>query len=253
VVSELGPAATVFFWLGPVNILLGVFNLIPGFPLDGGRVLRAILWGISGDFRHATRWSAASGQVVAWLLIGVGFAMILGVRVPVLGSGPLAGLWIALIGWFLNNAAIASYQRVVLQTTLGDVLVTEVMLWNTVPVAPDLPVQTFVDELLLRTNQRAFPVIEEGRLQGLVCLEDVRRLDPEKRKVWHVNDIMTAVDRLHTVTPSQRVTNALQLLAEHKVNQVPVVDQGRFVGMVTREGVLKWLSLRGMKLHGESR
>jgi Zn-dependent protease/CBS domain-containing protein len=251
-ISKLSPVATVLFWLGPVNILLGLFNMIPGFPLDGGRVLRAILWGISGDLQRATCWAAASGQAFAWLLIGVGFAMILGARVPFFGAGPVAGLWIALIGWFLNSAAVSSYQRVVVQATLGDVPVSRVMLSDYVEVAPDIRVRTFVDELLLRSSQRAFPVIEEGELRGLVCLEDVRKLDPERRGVTPVSDIMTAVERLHTVSPSQKATDALNLLAEHRVNQLPVVDNGRFLGMVTREGILKWLSLRRIPLHGGS-
>jgi Zn-dependent protease len=126
-VSALNPLATILFWLGPINIMLGLFNMVPGFPLDGGRVLRALLWGLSGDLLRATRWAAFGGQAVAWLLIASGFAMIFGIQVPLFGSGPVAGLWIALIGWFLNNAALMSYQRVVLQQTLGDLLVTRVM------------------------------------------------------------------------------------------------------------------------------
>jgi hypothetical protein len=123
----LSPLATVLFWLGPVNMLLGLFNMVSGFPLDGGRVMRAALWGMTGDFVRATRWAAAFGQGFAWLLIAAEFAMILGVRVPVFGTGPVGGLWIALIGWFLNNAAITSSRRVILQQRLGDLPVTRVM------------------------------------------------------------------------------------------------------------------------------
>ncbi|HKJ87871.1 MAG TPA: site-2 protease family protein, partial [Gammaproteobacteria bacterium] len=100
--AGLSPAATMLFWLGPVNIILGVFNLVPGFPLDGGRVLRAVMWGVTGNMRRATRWASRAGQGFAWLLIFTGVSLILGVRLPFLGTGPLNGLWLAFIGWFLN-------------------------------------------------------------------------------------------------------------------------------------------------------
>jgi Zn-dependent protease len=111
VFAALDPLATIAAWLGPVNIGLAVFNLVPGFPLDGGRVARALLWGATGDIVRATRWAAAMGQTFGWMLMAIGFAMILGLRVPYFGTGILNGMWIALIGWFLNNAAIMSYRQ----------------------------------------------------------------------------------------------------------------------------------------------
>jgi Zn-dependent protease/predicted transcriptional regulator len=251
-VSVLNPLATVLFWLGPINILLGLFNLVPGFPLDGGRVLRAILWGVTGDLARATRWAAAGGQGFAWLLIASGFAMILGVRVPVFGTGPLAGLWLALIGWFLNNAALASYRRVLLEERLGDLPVTRVMYRNPVQVPRDISVQALVDEHLLGSSQRAFPVVDDGRLVGLVCLEDVRRLPRERRAETRLAEIMTPVGSLHTLSPSEKASAALSRLGEYQVNQLPVVQDERLLGMVTREAILRWLSLsRGTGVGGE--
>src|SRR5690606_8733133 len=106
--SSLSPLATRCFWLGPLNVILGIFNLVPGLPLDGGRVLRAARWGATGDMVRATRWASSAGRAFACLLIATGFAMALGVRVPFFGTGLVGGLWLALIGWFLNNAAVAS-------------------------------------------------------------------------------------------------------------------------------------------------
>lgn len=249
-ISKLSPVATILFWLGPINIILGLFNMVPGFPLDGGRVLRAILWGVTGDLRRATRWAAAGGQGFAWLLIASGFAMILGVQVPIFGSGPVAGLWIALIGWFLNNAALMSYRRVLVEENLGDLPVTRVMHRDFVEVAPEATVQELVDRHLLGSSQRAFPVVEAGHLKGLVCLADVRNLEQDRRRETRVHEIMTAASDLQTLSPADKASAALNRLAERRVNQLPVVENGRLMGMVTREGILKWLSLSRGSGHG---
>jgi Zn-dependent protease len=241
--ATLGPLATILFWLGPVNIILGVFNMVPGFPLDGGRVLRAILWGITDDLAQATRWAAAVGQGFAWLLIGSGFAMILGARLPVFGSGPVAGLWIALIGWFLSNAALTSYRRVLVQEHLGDLPVTRVMHRDFVAVPPEMSVQDLVEQRLLGSSQRIFPVTSGYRLTGLVCLADVRKLDRAVRSSKQVGDIMTPLAALSTLAPSDKASDALSRLAERGVNQLPVVENGELLGMVSREDILKWLSL----------
>lgn len=242
-VSSLGPVATVLFWLGPVNIILGIFNLVPGFPLDGGRVLRALLWGVTGDFTRATRWAAAGGQGFGWLLIGSGFAMILGVRVPVFGTGPVAGLWIALIGWFLNNAAMMSWRRVLVQERLGDLPVSRVMHRDFQSVAPDSSVRDLVEEHVLGSSQRAFPVVDGGRLEGLVCLADLRKVDRERRAETRVRDVMTPREDLHAIAPADKASDALSTLAERNVNQLPVVEDGKLLGLVTREDIVKWWSL----------
>lgn len=241
--STLNPLATILFWLGPVNIILGLFNMVPGFPLDGGRVLRAILWGVTGDYAGATRRAAAAGQAFAWLLIASGFAMILGFRVPLLGTGPVAGLWVALIGWFLNNAALMSSRRLLVREGLGDLPVTRVMHTDFVAVAPDLTVRDFVDEHLLGSSRRSFPVVEDGRLRGIVCLADVRKLAPDLWAATRVREIMTPEERLQRISPSEKASDALDRLGSGGVNQLPVVDAGRLLGMVTREDLLKWLAL----------
>jgi len=113
--AAIGPTATLLLWLGQINVVLAAFNMLPGFPLDGGRVLRALIWRSSGDMLGATRFAARSGQALSWLLIGVGLAMVFGLRLPLLGGGPAAGTWLALMGWFLNAAALAGYRDVTLR------------------------------------------------------------------------------------------------------------------------------------------
>jgi len=243
--AALNPIATLLLWLGPVNIILAVFNLVPGFPLDGGRVLRAILWGITNDLLRATEWASRLGQAFAWFLIMVGIGMILGLRVPLLGSGLLSGMWLALIGWFLNNAALMSYRQLLVSEVLQDVPVSRLMRRDVLTVRPDMPIDVLVDECLMQGDQRGFPVLDDGDLLGLVCLHDIRRIP---RRAWHatsVRDIMTPAERLSTIAPNADAAQALQYLSQGGVNQLPVIDHGELEGIIRREDILKWLSLYG--------
>jgi CBS domain-containing protein len=241
--AQVGPVATLLLWLGPVNIILGLFNLVPGFPLDGGRVLRAILWGLTGDLTRSTLFAALVGQAFSWLLIGLGFAMLLGLRVPFFGTGALGGLWLALIGWFLGNAARQSWQGRLIEDRLGSLPVSRVMHHDYRVVEPDLSVLELVDQGFLALSYRAYPVVTEGELRGLVSLEDVRRLGRDQWVATRVEEIMTPLARLHTLGPADSASKALKLLAEQGVNQLPVVERGRILGLVTREDILKWMAL----------
>lgn len=246
--AALDPFSTVMLWLGPINIMLAIFNLVPGFPLDGGRVLRAAIWGATGDVYRATRWAAALGQAFAWLLIACGFAMILGLRVPFFGTGVFGGLWLALIGWFLNNAAFMSYRQLLTRRSLENVPVSSVMLSRFATVPPHTSLASLIDEYIMRSDQRAFPVVEGDRLVGLVCLEDVRRLSPAERATQSVRDVMTPARELATIAPDEATAEALQALSRRAVNQLPVVKDGQVRGLIRREDILKWLTL-----HGEER
>jgi Zn-dependent protease/CBS domain-containing protein len=242
---RLAPLPTLLTWLGPVNVMLGLFNLVPGFPLDGGRVLRAILWGATGNLRRATRLASQAGQGFAFLLVGTGVAMVLGVRVPVFGSGVLGGIWLAFIGWFLNNAAVLSYRQLVLRESLEHVPAGAIMRTQLVRVAPQTPLRAVVDDLVLPTGQRAFPVEENGRFVGLLALRDLYRLGRAAWERARVADVMIPAERLASVPPGEAAANVLGLLGQRDVGQVPVVEDGRLLGLVRREDVLGWLSLHG--------
>jgi Zn-dependent protease len=243
--AKLNPVATLLLWLGPVNIILAVFNLVPGFPLDGGRVLRAVLWGITDDRLRATEWASKLGQGFAWLLIAVGVSMMLGLRVPLLGSGLFPGMWLAFIGWFLNNAALMSYRQLLVSEVLQDVPVSRLMRRDVLTVRPDVPVDVLVDECLMQGDQRGFPVVDDGDVLGLVCLQDIRKIP---RREWHATsarDIMTPAGRLSTIGPDADVALAMQYLSQGGVNQLPVVEHGEIKGLIRREDILTWLSLYG--------
>jgi Zn-dependent protease/CBS domain-containing protein len=242
--GRLGPLATLLTWLGPVNILVALFNLVPGFPLDGGRLLRAALWAMTGDIAVATRWAAGVGQVVAGTFIVAGFAMALGVRVPLLGVGLPNGLWIALIGWFLHQAAGASYRHVALQSALQDVPVSRLMRREVRAVSPETTVRELVDDWMLGTDDRAFPVMEGERLVGVVAIEHVREVPRERRDLVTVGSIMTPERELEVIGAQVDAGDALRALVRSGVNQLPVVDHGRFAGMLRRADILRWVELR---------
>ena len=241
--AALSPLATLLAWLGPVNLLLGVFNLVPGFPLDGGRVLRALIWGATGSLRKATRWASRGGQAFAWLLIGTGMLMLFGLVVPVLGGGPWSGLWLMFIGWFLNNAALVSYRQLLVKETLEAVPVARIMQTRLTRVAPDISVARLAGEHMMASGQRVLPVERDGRFLGIVSLSDLQR---SERRAWDrmsAAEIMTPVSRLACVSPGDDAGEALAELARRGVNQLPVLDKGRLVGLLRREDVLKWLAL----------
>ena len=242
------PLATVLLWLGPINIMLGVFNLIPGFPLDGGRVLRAALWATTRDYSKATRWAAGVGQAVGLLFILAGVTMMLGARIPLLGRGLVSGLWIAFIGWFLKSAAASSYSQVMVSDLLDDVPVSRLMKHQPVTVDAAVSVAQLVDGYLMASAERAFPVVEEGdRLLGIVTMEDVRKVPRDLWQTTRVSDIMTNAPDVAVVSPDETAAAALKTLAARDVEQLPVVDGavgGRLVGLLRRLDIMRWLELQ---------
>lgn len=244
----LGPAATLLVWLGPINLFVGVFNLLPGFPLDGGRVLRAFLWRATGDLERATRWATRAGQLLGLLLVFAGIAMAFGADVPFLGRGIVTGIWLAMIGWFLSSAAAASYRQHLMSSLLEGVPVAQLMRPEVDVVAPTLPLVHFVDEHLMRSDQRAFPVVESERLVGLVCLEDVRKLPRGAWQDAQVGDVMTPSAALSVVTPEEEVNEALRALGRRDVEQLPVVRDGRLVGVLRRRDIFRWLELQAPRV-----
>lgn len=236
--ARIGPVATLLLWLGQVNLLLGVFNLVPGFPLDGGRVMRAILWHATKDLRKATRWASNAGRGFAWFLMGFG-------AVSLFQGAFGQGIWLILIGWFLNYAAAMSYQQLVARQALEGVTADDVMTRAVTPVVPELSVDALVRDHLMASEQRAFPVVADGVFLGLVCLEDVRRAPRDR---WHetsVRDVMTPRERLVTLAPDDEAERALRLLGQGDFDQLPVLEGDRLLGLVQRRGLMRWLTLHG--------
>jgi len=231
-------------WLGVINVVLGVFNLVPAYPMDGGRVLRAILWRLRGDPNAATRGAAIVGRVVGYLMVAGGV-------VWALRSGDIgSGLWLALVGWFLATAAEATMQQAGVERSLSGIRVRDAMDVTPPAVSPNESVADLVSERMLRGDDRSFLVRhDDGGLAGMVTLGDVKRLPRESWPDARVTDIMTRYDDLATIGPEEPLADALRLLQQREVGQLPVMEsEGRLpVGLVTRRGILRLIEAR-MKL-----
>jgi Zn-dependent protease len=224
-------------YLAIVNLLLAAFNLLPGFPLDGGRVLRAMIWNATGSLRRGTEIATTVGRLVAYGLVFWGVLRVLDGEV-------FAGLWIGAIGWFLANAASASLQQVVVDQRLAGLRVRDVVRPDTTAVLPGASVAEVIELVMLPGTRRAVPVVD-GRLIGIVTLGDVGKVPPERRDRTWVGEIMGGTHGLVTVTPDDTLVDALQALGKGDYEQVPVVDErGGLIGLLTRADILRVLQLR---------
>lgn len=231
------PPMAVLQWLGYINIVLAFFNMIPGFPLDGGRVLRAIIWGITKDSARSTRIAARVGQIVA-------FAFIIWGIVGFFSGQNVGGLWLTLIGWFLLEAARSSYTQVEVAESLRGVKVSDVMTRDWPVVDGRMNLQTFVDEHLLTTGQRCFVVEENGAVSGLVTPHEVKTIERSQWKSITVAAVMRPLKNLHTVAPRTSVTKALEVMGREDLNQLPVVRNGHLEGIISRSHILRLLQTR---------
>jgi Zn-dependent protease/CBS domain-containing protein len=236
--SPVGSAPeAVLGYLAIVNALLGAFNLIPGFPLDGGRVFRSIIWQTTGSLRRATEIAAAAGTLVAYAFFIWGF-------VRVINGELLAGIWIAAIGWFLQDAAAASVQQVRVESALRGTTVGQVLRPDPVGVPPTMSVAELIERYLLPTNRRAMPVVDADRLVGIVTLSDIRAVPSKARATTPVGQVMGGREALVSVGPQATLAAALEALGRGDYEQVPVVEGDRLIGMLTRADVLRQFQLR---------
>jgi len=231
------PLVAMLAWLGYINVVLGAFNLIPAYPLDGGRIFRAAAWWGTHSMERATRLASTVGQVFAFLFILAGLWRFFH------GEG-FAGLWIAFIGWFLLDAARSSRVQVEIMHALGGIKVRDVMERNCALVDSTTNLQTLVDEYLLRSGQRCFIVQHEGHLAGLITPADLSRIERRMWPLTTVDQAMRPVDQLRVVSPEAPVMQALETMARENINQLPVVSDGHLEGILSRAHLLEILRTR---------
>jgi Zn-dependent protease len=224
-------------WLARINFMLAAFNMIPGFPLDGGRVLRALLWRFTGSFHRATRVAASAGQLVALGFIGLGVFSIF-------GGALYNGVWLAFIGWFLQNAAASSQASSNMQESLRGITVGQVMSRNCSKIPSLLPLSQLVEEQVLNGAQRCFFVSDNGHLRGLLTLREISAVPRRKWGFVTAEQAMVPFERLSRVEPDTELMTALQMMDGANVAQVPVVEGDEVVGTLSREQVLHYVRLR---------
>ena len=229
---------SVVNWLGWINLTLGAFNLVPAFPMDGGRVFRSIIWWRTRDLQRSTRIASSVGQGIAVLMI------IGGIYLFFFTAYGVNGLWFALIGWFLYSAASGSYRQLMLQQKLQGHSAKEIMTRDCTQVRPDLSVDKLVNDVVLPSGKRCFIVSSDSRPDGMVTLQEIKDVPGPDRNTRTVGQIMKPFNQLKTVSPDTDLATVMRILTEQDVNQVPVVENGQLVGMIARDNLLNFISLK---------
>ncbi len=222
-------------YLALINFVLAAFNLIPGFPLDGGRIFRSIIWYVTGDLRAATRWASVTGRVFGLLLVALGVLSLF--RGAIIG-----GIWLILIGWFLAQAAEASYRQLILRRLLEEVRVSDAMMHGAETVDPELNLRDLVDDYFLKRRYSGLPVTDErGALLGLVTLSQVKGVERGKWPFTRVGDVMTSVGEMAVVRPDDTLAAGLSQMESTGVGRALVTVDGRLAGVITRSDISRWL------------
>ena len=232
------PLGAIVSYLALINVILAIFNLLPGFPMDGGRVLRSIIWKVTGDLRRATKIASRIGQGFAFFLIFIGITQILFFR------GGISGFWLIFVGWFLHTAAVRGYQQVMVDSLLKGVRARDLMTRDYETVPSLLPVQDLVEDYILKHKERVFLVQDGEVLKGIVCLEDVKGTPKDGRAGLTVEDIMTPREKLQAVSPDDDGRSILNSLTSKDIHQVPVMEGGRVTGIICRTDVLRFIQLK---------
>jgi Zn-dependent protease/CBS domain-containing protein len=223
-------------WLAEINLMLALFNLVPGFPLDGGRVLRGIVWGVTGDLTKATKIAANAGKFFAYLMILVG-------AWQALHGNWVGGLWLAFIGWFLLSAAQESYASMAARSTLAGVRAEDIMTRDVPTVTRDMSIDEYVHEVL-RTGSRCHVVTGAGTPVGLVTLAAARSVPRDEWKNTSIQAVMLPVDKIHSAAPEEPAMSILQRMQSQDINQMPVISENHIVGMISRDSILRLLQTR---------
>lgn len=236
-INTAGGAKALFAYLAQINLILGVFNLVPGFPMDGGRVLRSVIWGKKKDYAYATQKASSIGRGVALFFIFFGLFSIF--------TGGPGGLWLMFIGWFLYSAAQASYQQATLQETLSGIKVEDIMVTDMKILNPSITIDKAVDEYFLRYGYGGFPVIDDGKFLGILTLKEVKNVPREDWGRVKVSDKLVPHDKKWEVSPDADVMKALELMIKEDKGRIMVTEKDKIIGLITRNGIARYIQIRG--------
>lgn len=238
------PTTAVLRWIGYINGVLVAFNMIPGFPLDGGRVLRALIWKKKGNLRAATRTASRVGTGFGLLLVGLGV-------VNLLLMNPIGGLWWILIGFFIRSVAKNSYQQLLVRNALKGEDVRRFMSESPVSVPPSLSVGEFVEEYVYRHHYKLYPVVDQGRLLGCITIQDVKSIPREEWSRRQVGDTAHDCSNNNTIPPQTEAIHALEKMNRTQTERLIVADGDELLGVLALKDLLRFLSVK-LDLEGES-
>lgn len=237
VVTQITQA--LFLYLAQINLILGIFNLIPGFPMDGGRIVRSFIWKRSQDFFYATRKASSYGQKIALFFMFSGIFFIF--------TGFMGGLWLILIGWFLYSAAQASYQQAGLQETLSGIKIKDIMTTSIVTMPSNITIDTSINEYFLKYGYGGFPVLNDARFNekfvGFVTMKEVKNIPRERWKDVRISDIYIPHDKRWEILEKDDAIKALELMITEDKGRLVIMDRGKLIGLVTRNGIAKYLQI----------
>ena len=231
-------AASLMSWLAWINVSLAVFNSIPGFPLDGGRILRALVWHRTRDYRRATRVAAKVGQGMAYAFIAGGVALIFALQLW------FNGMWLILIGWFLNDAARASYQQVLLRDALVGITTRQVTDYASPLIPPHMNLMELVEQYVLPTGRSCFLISWGAELEGMVTLQQIKKVPRTRWATTTVQDVMTPANKLKVAYADQDLLSVLQEMSGENTNHIPVVEAGNVIGIINRADIARFLRTR---------
>jgi len=236
--NEMVGAAAL--WLAEINLILGLFNLAPGFPLDGGRIFRGIVWGITKDYNRATRFATLTGKALAYAIILYGAWVALALRFE---GHFLSGLWYVFIGWFLLSAAQESYAQVAIRDSLTGVKAEDIMSKEVPTVTRDTSIEEYIHEVL-RTGRQSHIVMGPDKPVGLISLQAAASVPREEWNMNSVQAVMLPVEKIPFVAPDEPAIRVLDRMQSSEVSQMPVVSDGHIVGMIARDNIFRILQTR---------
>jgi len=226
-----------FAYLAQINLIIGLFNLIPGFPMDGGRVLRSIIWEKKKDYFYATKKAASIGQKIAIFFIIFGIFSVF--------AGMPGGLWLMLIGWFIYTAAQASYQQSTLQETLSGMKVADIMVRDIVTITPSITLEEALNNYFLRNGYGGFPVVDGGKYLGILSLKELKKIPRDAFRSTRVADVFLPHSRQWEISRDDTVISALETMIREDMGRLVVLEGDSISGLITRNGIARYLQIMG--------
>lgn len=231
------PVRAMFAWLTGINMSVAIFNLIPGFPLDGGRLLRAIVWKITGDLRKSTRVASIVGRVVAYLFVFWGLWRLF-------YGDWIGGVWIAFIGWFLDRAATSSYRQLALKELMQAIKVKDVMIRECRSLPKELTIRELVDGYIFHTSFQCFPVVDNNVVLGIITIQEIKQIPREQWSFVTVEDAMIPLEKMKSVKPDDDLFTVLQKMNSDNVSQLPVVENDQLIGLISRDSLINAINIK---------